>query len=201
MIKLYDHPLSGNAYKPRLLLRQLGIKFERIIVELFQGENKTDQFAELNPNCKIPVLVDDDFTMWESNAILLYLANKYYPNLYVSSDPKLYGHICQWLFFGKTTIDPNIAMARYIKRFLPEEQRDVSVLEKLELGGKTSLEILNNHLTDNKFLVGDYSIADIACYPYVKLSGEGGFDISEYPNVEEWCVNVESTDGFVPFGD
>ncbi|NIP31681.1 MAG: glutathione S-transferase family protein [Candidatus Dadabacteria bacterium] len=201
MIKLYDHPLSGNAYKPRLLLFQLGVEFERVMVDLFEGENKTEEFTKLNPNQKIPVIVEKEFVMWESNAILLYLAKKFSPNKYISENAEIYGHTCQWVLFGKTTIDPNLAVARFILKFLPEDSHDPVLLKKLHTQGNDALKILDNHLKTNDFLTTDYSIADIACYPYIKLSYEGGFDISLYPNVQRWCESIEGTDGFVPFGD
>lgn len=199
MIKLYDHKLSGNAYKARLLMQQLGVDFKREIVELFEGAHKTKEFARLNPCQKIPVLVDGEFVMWESNAILLYLAKKYYSNDFISDDPEIYGHIVQWVFFGKTSIDPNLALARYLARFVPDH--DQKEMEKLQTQGNSVLKILDDHLSDRDFLVGNYSIADIACYPYVMLSPEGDFDLTYYLNIQKWIDNVESTEKFLPFGD
>jgi len=199
MIKLHDHPLSGNAYKSRLLLHQLGVEFETITTDIFKGEHKTDEFSELNPNQKIPVLINGDFVIWESNAILLYLAKKFSPNPYISDNPERYGTICQWVLFGKTSIDPNLALARYLKRFVPDH--DPKDLEKLHIQGNTALNILDDYLFNKNFLAGDYSIADIACYPYILLSEEGGFDISQFHNVKKWTENVENTERFLPFGD
>lgn len=199
MIRLYDHKLSGNAYKARLLMHQLGVEYEREIVELFEGAHKTEEFAKINPNQKLPVLVDGEFVMWESNAILLYLAKKYYPNDFISDDPEIYGHIVQWVFFGKTSIDPNLALARYLARFVPDH--DPKEMEKLQTQGNSVLKILDDHLTDRDFLVGNYSVADIACYPYVMLSPEGDFDLTYYLNIQKWIDNIESTDKFLPFGD
>lgn len=201
MIKLYDHPLSGNSYKVRLLLNQLGIDYKKIVVDIFKGEHKTEEFRELNPNQKIPVLVDGEFVIWESNAILLYLANKFSPNNYISSDPETFGLTCQWLLFGKTSIDPNLAVARYYLRFLNPEQYDSQELEKLQNQGNKALRILDDHFSDNDFLAGDYSIADIACYPYVMLSHEGGYDLSKYQEVMRWCGKVEVRPQFVPFSN
>lgn len=199
MIRLYDHKLSGNAYKARLLMHQLGVEYEREIVELFEGAHKTEEFAKINPNQKLPVLVDGEFVMWESNAILLYLAKKYYPNDFISDDPEIYGHIVQWVFFGKTSIDPNLALARYLARFVPDH--DPKEMEKLQTQGNSVLKILDDHLTDRDFLVGNYSVADIACYPYVMLSPEGDFDLTYYLNIQKWIDNIESTEKFLPFGD
>lgn len=198
MIKLYDHKLSGNAYKPRLLLHQLGVEFERIIVELFEGEHKGEEFTKVNPNQKIPVIVDGDFVMWESNAILFYLAKKYSPNSFTSDNPETYGHIAQWVLFGKTSIDPNLAMARYLERFVPDHNPED--MKKYQTLGNAALKTLDDHLTGKDFLVDNYSIADIACYPYVMLAPEGGVDLTYYLNIQRWIKNIESTENFLPFG-
>ena len=196
-MKLYDHPLSGNSYKARLLLSHLGIEYEKITVDIFSGEQKSENFSKLNPNRKIPVLIDGDLVLWESNAILLYLAKKYSPNNYFSDEPKRFGIISQWLIFGKTSIDPFLAVSRYFLKFLGEGNYNISQLENLQMQGNNSLKILDNHLLNNDFLAGFYSIADMACYPYIKLSDEGGFEISEFPNVENWVKRIETQEGFV----
>lgn len=199
MIKLYEHPLSGNAYKAKLLLHQLSVEYEGVTVDIFAGEHKKEEFSALNPNCKIPVLADGDFVMWESNAILFYLAKKFSPNPYLSDDPETYGLIAQWTFFGKTTIDPNLALARYFAKFLPPDQVPPGTMEKLHVQGNAALAILEDHLSRTEFLCGDYSIADIACYPYTMLCEEGGFNLGTYPSVRRWCESVEETPKFIAF--
>ncbi|MGI9553784.1 MAG: glutathione S-transferase family protein [Thermodesulfobacteriota bacterium] len=201
MIKLYDNPLSGNSYKARLLLAHLGVEYEKVTVDIFKGEHKSDDFTKLNPNQKIPVLADEEYIIWESNAILIYLAKKYLPNQYISEDPNELGLISQWLIFGKTSIDPFLAVSRYFLKFLGEGNYDKNQLDNLQNQGKHSLNIVDKHLSDNDFLAFGYSIADMACYPYVMLSHEGGFEISEFPNVEKWCKRVEKQPGFLGFAD
>ncbi len=199
MIKLYEHLLSGNAYKAKLLLHQLSVEYDGVTVDIFAGEHKKEEFSALNPNCKIPVLSDGDFVMWESNAILFYLAKKFSPNPYMSDDPETYGLIAQWAFFGKTTIDPNLALARYFAKFLPPDQVPPGMMEKLHAQGNVALAILEDHLSRTEFLSGNYSIADIACYPYTMLCEEGGFDLEPYPSVRRWCGSVEETPNFIAF--
>lgn len=199
MIKLYDHPLSGNAYKARLLMNQLSVEYESVTVDISAGEHKTGEFSRLNPNCKIPVLVDGDFVMWESNAILFYLAKKFSPNPYLPDDPETFGLVSQWTFFGKTSIDPNLALARYFLKFLPPDQVPPGAIEKLHELGNAALEVLEDHLSREEFLSGGYSIADIACYPYVMLCEEGGFNLNSYSSVGRWCRSVEATENFLSF--
>jgi glutathione S-transferase len=201
MIKLYDHPISGNCYKVRLALSQLSVDYDRINVDIFKGEQSTPEFRAVNPNKKIPVLVDEDFVMWESNAILLYLGRKFTPNHIYSDEPRIFGAIAQWLFFGKTTLDPALARARFMTRFSPPESRNEKELEGLRQAGKAALLILENHLGKNPFLADSYSIADIGCYPYVNIAEEGEISLSPFPAVQDWCERIRSQPGYVSMDD
>ena len=201
MIKLYNHPLSGNSYKVRLLLSHLKIKYEKIDIDIFGEEQNKPEFVALNPNKKIPVIVDGDFVMWESNAILLYLGRKFSPNPFYSEESRVFGAITQWLFFGKTTIDPNLARARYMVRFVPEGSRSEKDFTMLQEAGKSALKTLNSHLEKNDFLAGFYSIADIGCYPYVNTAEEGGISLLSFPAVQRWCDRIRSQPGYVSMED
>ena len=198
MIKLYDYPLSGNCYKVRLALSQLGVEYERINLDIFKGEQNSPEFIALNPNKKIPVLVDGEFIMWEANAILLYLGKKFAPNHIYSDELRTFGAISQWLFFGKTTLDPSLARARFMTRFVPPENRNEKELAALRDSSMLALEILNNHLKKNDFLAGYYSIADIGCYAYVNTAEEGEVSLSPFPAVRGWCDRIRSQPGYVP---
>ncbi len=201
MLKLYDHPLSGNCYKARLALNQLGVEYERVYIDIFKGEQHARDYQSLNPNRKIPVLVDGGFHMWESNAILLYLGKKYSPNRIYPEALERFGAMAQWLFFGKTSVDPNLAVARYLTKFLGPAERDEKRLNELRAAGNGVLKIMDDHLERNDFLAGAYSIADIACYPYVSLAPEGGIDLAPYPSVMMWCDRIRSQPGYVSMGD
>ena len=201
MLKLYDHPLSGNSYKSRLTLSHLGVEYERICVDVFKGEQHSAEFTTLNPNNKIPVLVDGGFVIWESNAIPLYLAKKYAPNPIFPEDIKCFGLVAQWLLFGKTTIDPNLAMARALTRFVSPEERDDKELDRLRTQGRLALNVLDGYLRNNDFLARSYSIADICCYPYVNLAEEGGVSLSGYPSVLAWCKRIQEQPGYVSMED
>lgn len=197
-MKLYDNNLSGNCYRIRLLLNQLGIDYEKVNVDIFSGEHKTEQFTKLNPNQKLPVLVDGDLVLWESIAILLYIAKKYSPHDYFSDDPEKFGEIVQWVTYAKTSVDPNLALARFFVRFLPENKVDDDQLLKLQANGKNTLGVMEQHLSEREFLAGTYSIADMACYPYIKLAPEGNIDLSEFPAVKKWCERIEKTRNYIP---
>lgn len=201
MIKLYDHPLSGNSYKSRLALNTLGVEYERINVDVFKGEQNDPKFAALNPNKKIPVLVDEDFIMWESNALLFYIGKKYSPNEIYPEDARTHGLVAQWLLFGKTSIDPNLAMARYLTRFGSGEDHELQQLAKCRAHGMQALKILDDHLQSNEFLAGGYTIADIGCYPYIHLAPEGEVDIEAYSNVTSWIERIKSQPGYISMED
>jgi glutathione S-transferase len=197
MIELYDHPISGNCYKVRLALSQLGVNYEKINVDIFKGEQSKPEFVSLNPNKKIPVLIDGDFVLWESNAILLYLGRKFAPNPLYSEDPKVFGLISQWLFFGKTTVDPSLARARFFTRFVPKENQNEKEIQALREASRATLKILDDHLKKNDFLAGPYSIADIGCYAYVHIAEEGEISLSPFPAVRDWCDRIRSQPGYV----
>jgi glutathione S-transferase len=197
MIKLYDHPISGNCYKVRLALNQIGVKYEKINVDIFKGEQNKPEFVALNPNKKLPVLIDGDLVLWESNAILLYLGKKFAPNHLYSEDPKVFGLISQWLFFGKTTIDPALARARFITRFVPKESRNEKELSALREAGRAALQILDDHLKRHEFLAASYSIADIGCYAYVSIAEEGEISLSPFSAVQDWCNRIRSQPGYI----
>lgn len=201
MIKLYDHPISGNCYKVRLALSQLEVEYERINLDIFRGEQNKPEFIELNPNKKIPVLVDGDFVLWESNSILLYLGKKFAPNHLFSDDPKILGLISQWLFFGKTMLDPALARARFMTRFIPKENQNEKELTALRESGKAALQILNDHLKKNNFLAGSCSIADIGCYAYVHAAEEGKISLSPFSFVQSWCDRIRSQPEYISMED
>ena len=198
MIKLYDHPLSGNCYKVKLLMAQSNVEFVTEIVDVFKGENKKDKFIGINPATKIPAIDDDGIIVWESNAILMYLCEKYSPML-LPYDLKGRAEAYKWLFFNKTSVDPFLAKARAILKFYPKDAQDLDELRKLQDEGLKSLKVIDNHLEGKVFFVGNYSIVDIAYYPYIRLSHEGKIDLVQFPNILEWIKKVETTDNFISF--
>jgi|SRR5210317_1945503 len=196
MIKLYDNPLSGNCFKVKLFLVQSKIPFESIIIDVFKGESRKAPFLQINNAGKIPAIDDNGFILNESNAILLYLAEKYNKNL-LSENLDERGKIYSWILYNKTSVDPNLAKARAIKKFFPSEKQNSKELEFLQSEGIKSLELIDKHLSGNDFFVNNYSVADIAMYPYIKLSYEGGIDIDIFKNITLWMNRVENTKEFI----
>jgi len=189
---LYDFLPSGNGYKVRLLLAQLGIPFVLVEKEIFKGETRTPEFLAINPNGRIPVLeLDDGQRLSESDAILFYLAEG---TSFLPTDRLGRGRVLQWMFFEQYSHEPYIAVARRIRHM---EGKPVPA--ELAERGRQALGVMERHLAGHPFLVEDvYTIADIALYAYTHVADEGGFDLGPYPSVRAWLARVGDQPGHVP---
>ena len=179
-MKLYNVAYSGNSYKVRLLLAQLGIPCEIIEVDILKGESRTPEFLKLNPNGRTPLLDDDGFILAESNAILAYLARgtRFLPN-----DRQHWALVFQWMFFEQYSHEPYIATSRFLLQHRPDSPERAAALELRRDGGCAALKVMEGHLTMNDFFVGDYTIADIALFAYTHVSHEGNFPLDNFPKI------------------
>lgn len=196
-VKLYDHIESQNGYKVRLALSNLKVDYEWVQIDLVGGEQKKDWFLKLNPNGKVPTLIDGDFSIWESNAILLYLGRRYAPNNLIPQDIKKLGMMLQWIMYEATTISKNVSGARFLTRFMPKDKVNPDELLKYRKDAKRALKIVDDHLSRNNFLAIDYSMADISCYGQIYVAPEGEIGLSDFLNVQKWMKRVESQVGYV----
>jgi glutathione S-transferase len=198
VIRLHDNLSSGNGYKVRLLLAQLGVPFERVEYDIDRAETRTPEFLKMNPNGRVPVLeLEDGRFLPESNAILFYLAQG---TPFIPDDHFARAQVLSWAFFEQYSHEPNIASPRYwITHNLPiTEERRVMLEPKRKLG-YAALGVMEGHLKDRKFFVGDrYSIADIALYAYTHVADEGGFDLGSFPSINAWLGRVAAQPGHVP---
>ena len=199
-VRLHDYLLSGNGYKVRLLLTQLGIPFQRIEYDITRGETRTPQFLEnVNANGRIPVLETEEGTLLpESNAILFFLAEG---TPFLPDDRLDKARTLQWMFFEQYSHEPNIAVARaWLHVFdveMTEERR--AALETRQKRGYDALGVMEEHLGRNDYFVGGrYSVADIALYAYTHVADEGGFDLGCYPAILAWLERVSSQPGYIP---
>jgi glutathione S-transferase len=201
MYRLHDNMSSGNAYKVRLLLSQLGIPFERIEYDIDRAETRTPEFLAKNPNGRVPMLeLSPGRYLPESNAILCYLAEDTH---FMPADRLQRAHVMQWLFFEQYNHEPNIATIRYWITHKVEmtEFRKIALPVKRELG-IAALGVMEQHLTGREWFVGTaYSIADIALYAYTHVADEGGFDLGPYPAVRHWLTRVAAEPGHVLITD
>jgi glutathione S-transferase len=196
MYQVYGMAASGNCYKVKLLLTQLGLPYRWLETNTRQGATRTPEYLALNPAGKVPLLVlDDGQTLPESNAILCYLAegSALWPVNRLSR-----AQVLQWMFFEQYSHEPYIAVARAIRRFYPEREAEIPAL--LEKGYK-ALDILEQHLRRHDFLVaGRYTVADIALYAYTHVAEEGGFELARYPAIQDWLKRVAAEPGHIPLG-
>lgn len=196
---LHDNLSSGNGYKVRLLLTQLGIPFQRIEYDVDAGETRTPEFLEnVNPNGRVPVLEEDDGRLLpESNAALFYLAES---TPFLADGRFERAQVLRWMFFEQYSHEPNIATPRFWITHGVEidEEKRLALATKRKLG-HDALGVMERHLKDNDFFVGgSYSVADIALYAYTHVAGEGGFDLAGYPAVRAWIGRVATQPGHVP---
>lgn len=198
MIRLHDSLSSGNGYKVRLLLAQLGVTFEWIEYDLEKGETRTPGFLEkVNSNGRIPVLeTEGGEFLPESNAILFYLAD----GTPLLPDGRLErARVLQWMFFEQYSHEPNIAVARswIVHRVEMTDERRAALEQKRALG-YYALGVMERHLKGRGFFVGErYSIADIALYAYTHVANEGGFDLGGFPEIRAWLERVAAQPEYI----
>ena len=197
MLRLYDNHLSGNGYKPRLLLAHLGRTYERIEVDILEGETRTPEFLVKNRNGRIPVLeLEDGTCIAESNAILFYLAEG---SRFLPSDPLARAVTLQWMFFEQYSHEPFIAVARHWIQHMEMTDSQRAQLPEKQEGGRAALSVMEEHLRESDWFGGDaMNIADIALYAYTHVAGEGGFDLARYPSVSDWLGRIEGQPRHVP---
>ena len=192
MITLYGTPVSGNAYKARLLLSLLGLEFEEIDVNLMSGENRTESFLALNPRGQVPVLVDGEATVWDSQAILVYLARRY-GEAWLPADPVAMAEVMQWLAVSENELLFGLARARAVLHF----GRDFD-LPSCQAYGRAGLKVLEQHLAGNDWLAaGKPTIADVACMPYAALSHMGGIPLDDHSAIRAWIDRIRALPGFI----
>ncbi len=193
-LTLYDFLPSGNGYKCRLLLRQLGLPYRLVELDILAGATRTEEFLALNPNGRVPVLrLADGTALAESNAILFYLAEG---TRFLPDDRLGRARVLQWLFFEQYSHEPFVAVGRFVRHHLPPDHPRRADLPRLGEGGRAALAVMERRLAAHPFLVEDrHTIADIALYAYTHVAPEGGFDLDPYPAVRAWLERMRSQPG------
>lgn len=195
-MKVYGDTKSGNCYKIKLVCALLDIPHEWVAVDILAGETGKDEFLSRYPNGKIPAVeLDDGRCLWESNAILNYLAAG---SALLPTDPFDLAKVQQWQFFEQYSHEPYIAVARFIAKYLglPEDRR--ADYESKQAGGHKALSVMESQLQQTPYLVGDQlTTADISLYAYTHVADDGGFDLSGYPSIERWLEQIKSFDRYV----
>lgn len=194
-IKLHRHPLSGHAHRVELFLSILGLDYELIEVDLMKGAQKDPEFLKKNMFGQVPVIEDACVTLADSNAILVYLANKYdQNNTWLPVEPAKAAEVQRFLSVASGSVANGPATARLINLFGAK----LDHLKAIETANNL-FEILDTHLADKDWLVGKHpTIADIANYAYIAHAPEGGVSLKSYPNIKIWLQRIEHLTGFIP---
>jgi glutathione S-transferase len=197
MYRLYDYLPSGNGYKVRLVLKQLGLQYELIEVDIRTGATRTGAFLAKNPNGRIPLLeVPGKGFLAESHAIIGYLAEG---TRLIPADPFERARMWQWMCFEQYNLEPNIATLRFwLKLGRTRAELGEKLVEKKK-NGYAALDVLEETLRDREYLAANqYSLADISLYAYTHVAHEGGFDLAPYPAIRAWCERVEKQPEWAP---
>lgn len=192
-ITLYTAP-TANGWKASIALEELGIDYDVEYLHFNKNEQKTPEFLKLNPNGRIPVIVDhdnDDFVLAESGAILLYLAER--SGRLWPTDPRLRHQAMQWLMFQMSAIGPMLGQAMFFQRIAaPKGIVDEYAIERYVTESKRLLGVLNDALSDQEYLCGEYSMVDIATFPWARAYRWANVDVSDLTHLTAWLVRVEA---------
>jgi len=184
MIDLYTAP-TPNGWKASVVLEELELPYTVKRVKILEGEQHKPEFRAINPNGRIPAIVDrdaDDFAVFESGAILLYLAQK--TGQLMPSDAKGASLVTQWLMFQMGGLGPMMGQANVYFRY--SETKNQAAIDRYQNESKRLLTVLDGRLADNEYLAGDYSIADIANWCWARTHAWSGVDVSDLPNLQRW---------------
>lgn len=199
MIDLYTAS-TPNGHKVSILLEELGLPYTVHGIDLGSGVQKQPDYLRLNPNGRIPTIVDrdnGDFTVFESGAILIYLGETYAAQggaAFLPTDPKGRSEVIQWLMFQMGGIGPMQGQANVFFRYFPEKIQPA--IDRYQKETKRLYTVLEHRLADRDYLCGAgrgaYSIADIASYPWVQIHAWAGVEIDDLPNVSAWLERIRA---------
>jgi len=193
-MKLYEHPFSSAAFKVRAVVHELGLPVTFVTVDLAKGEQKSPEYLARNPNGKVPTLEDDGFHVWESNAILCYLAAKKPESGLLPTDPKGLAQVQQWLQWQATTFGPSTGEVMfetvYAKRFgrTKDEAKYAAGMEKV----RRDLGVLEKTLAGKEYVCGKLTLADFSLVSCLMLRGAMGVELEAFPHVKAWVARLES---------
>lgn len=195
MIDLYFWP-TPNGYKASLALEEMGLDYKVQPINILKGEQHEESFLKLNPNNRVPTIVDHDgpggqpHTVFESGAILIYLAKK--SGKFLPEEPVAHSRVLQWLFFQCANVGPMFGQCGHFKGYAPEKIQygiDRYFNETLRLYG-----LMDKELSTREYLAGEYSIADMATYPWCagKVRDLHEINLDDFPNVKAWVERLEA---------
>ena len=188
MISLYTSP-TPNGWKASVALEELGLPYQVNAIDLLSGAQRAPDYLAINPNGRIPAIVDheaDDFAVFESGAILIYLAEK--TGQLMPADAKGRSRVLQWLMFQMGGIGPMMGQANVFHRYFPEKIQ--VVIDRYQGESGRLFGVLDRQLADHEWLAGDYSIADIANWCWVRTHKWSGVNIEPFEHLQRWVAAI-----------
>ena len=177
---------TPDTYKVSVALEEMALPYTPVTVDLAAGEQKSPAFLAINPNGRVPAIVDDGFAVFESGAILVYLAEK--SGLLLPANAHGRSRVMQWLMFQIGGIGPMMGQANFFHRYFPE--KIPAVIARYQGEGRRLFAVLDAHLASTEFLAGDYSIADIANWCWVRTYKWSGIDAQGLPHLQRWLAEI-----------
>ena len=192
-IKLYNFPRSGHAHRVELMLSLLQLPTELIFVDLAKGAHKQPDYLAINPMGQVPAIDDQGVVLADSNAILVYLAQKYGNGRWLPTDPVGAAKVQRWLSIAAGPIAFGVARARLITVFGASYNAEEVIANSHAL-----LKIIDQELSATPYLTGsEPTIADVSAYSYIAHAPEGNVSLDDYPHIRAWLARIEALPGFV----
>jgi glutathione S-transferase len=195
-IKVYGDSISGNCLKVKWVLDRLKLSYEWVETDVTSGVTRQAEFLALNPAGQVPaVVLEDGRTLAQSGAIILYLAEG---SDLIPADAYERARMFEWMFWEQYSHEPYVAVRRFHMRYLgkPADSLDPKLFER----GSAALQRMQDFLSESVWFAGNrLSLADVALVAYTRMAGDGGFELSRYPQVAEWVGRVDSALGLAPY--
>jgi len=194
MINLYTER-TPNTQKVHIMLEETGLEYRETIVDIGKGDQFTPEYLAINPNNKVPTIVDDDpadgggsFAVFESGAILIYLADK--TGRFLVTEPRARSQTFQWLMFQMASVGPMLGQAHHFRAYALE--KIPYAIDRYTNEAARIYHVLDKRLTEHEYLVDEYSIADMAVFPWLRLHERQGQALEDFPSVNRWFEAVSA---------
>ena len=194
MIDLYSWP-APNGHKVQIMMEELGVPYRVIPIDITSGDQHDASYLAINPNGKIPAIVDHapvdkgaPVTVFETGAILLYLAEK--EKRFLPTEMRQRSEVFQWLFWQVGGLGPMMGQAQHFFRYAPEPVP--YAIERYQKETRRLLTLLDERLQGRDYVCGEYSITDMACFPWIRIHKLTGIALEDFPNIQAWYGRVRS---------
>lgn len=194
-MKLYTFAASPNCQKVLAVARELGISLDRVNVDIFKGEAKAPAYLAKNPNGRVPLLEDDGLVLWESNAIIAYLASQKTSPSLLPVKPRERAEVDRWLFWQTAHLSPavgKVAFEKIVKPMTKQGTPDAAAIAAGTAEFQNLAKVLDHALAGREYVAGKLSIADFAIGPYIGVAMACGLDVAPHPNLSAWTERMKA---------